>query len=134
VQPCQGSSGRVVQHALVIHHPSVVGAGAVSSGILSKASSVVVLAGKGGKKQSCSFPIPSALDDGSSETSSAMVGDSQTSPIGLVVVESLAALVVMDKEEEGEVALCLVDGEDGDSPSSLDIYSPIALGDSGFSD
>jgi len=52
----------------------------------------------------------------------------------LVVVESLAALVVMDKEEEGEVALCLVDGEDGDSPSSLDIYSPIALGDSGFSD
>jgi hypothetical protein len=34
VKPCHGSPGRVLQHALVIHHPSALGAGASSHGIL----------------------------------------------------------------------------------------------------
>lgn len=57
--------------------------------------------------------------------------------LGLVGMVLLAALVVRDKGGEqhmgekgkdGEVALCLLDGVDGDSP--LAIYVPVVLGDS----
>lgn len=92
----------------------------------------MVLAHKGGKKKSRSFPIPSALDDGTSKTSSAVVGDSQTSLVGLVLVESPAALVVMDKEDYGEVVLCLTDGRGFSFPFGY--LFPVALGDSRFSD
>jgi hypothetical protein len=67
----------------------------------------MVLADKGGKKQFHGFLIPSTLDGGSPETSLAVVCDPQTSSVGLVVMESPTALVLMDKEEDGDVALCL---------------------------
>lgn len=48
--------------------------------------------------------------------------------------EGVLLPIMGEKGKDGEVALCILDRVDGDLSSPLDIYPPIALGDSRFSD